>query len=420
MGRRLLPARRAPPPATAHPRFAGTLPRYLPTNVTSRRARVTERDAVLDDRAAPRSTRRRGGDRHARARRRCRLDRTRRRSSGWPRRWPSAGSPCGRTPRPTRASRSGVGRSRLAHGGLTVGTIGEAEVVRAAGLDDLFIAYPLVPRRSQGRAPAGRGGPVPADGRVRLGRRGAGHRRGVRRASAAGSACSSRSTAVAIAPGCGPATGPRSPARRLGWACSSSACSRMAGTATPDRMPGRARRMTRCGHWPRRRPASPPPASNRSVVSAGSTPTARRLGPRRRHRGAAGHVRVRRPRPGRAGFDRPDAVAATVAARGQRRRRGAPVRRRCRGEDPEQGRRRATWSATGRSRAWAARRLAGQRLPRGRPAGRGRPAAGGRAGRDGRPEPHLPGREPRGRRAGRARWGDRGDRWPVDARGRNG
>jgi D-serine deaminase-like pyridoxal phosphate-dependent protein len=40
-----------------------------------------------------------------------------------------------------------VGRRQLAAGasGLTVGTIGEAEVFADAGLDDLFIAYPLVP-----------------------------------------------------------------------------------------------------------------------------------------------------------------------------------------------------------------------------------------------------------------------------------
>ncbi len=41
-----------------------------------------------------------------------------------------------------------VGRRQLAAGaaGLTVGTIGEAEVFADAGLDDLFISYPLVPR----------------------------------------------------------------------------------------------------------------------------------------------------------------------------------------------------------------------------------------------------------------------------------
>ena len=40
-----------------------------------------------------------------------------------------------------------VGRRQVAAGaaGLTVGTIGEAEVFADGGLDDLFIAYPLVP-----------------------------------------------------------------------------------------------------------------------------------------------------------------------------------------------------------------------------------------------------------------------------------
>ena len=38
-----------------------------------------------------------------------------------------------------------IGRMQLAAGvhGLTVATVGEAEVFAAAGLDDLFIAYPL-------------------------------------------------------------------------------------------------------------------------------------------------------------------------------------------------------------------------------------------------------------------------------------
>ena len=54
-----------------------------------------------------------------------------------------------------------VGRRQLAAGaaGLTVGTIGEAEVFADAGLDDLFIAYPLVPlgpKAGRLRALAGR------------------------------------------------------------------------------------------------------------------------------------------------------------------------------------------------------------------------------------------------------------------------
>jgi D-serine deaminase-like pyridoxal phosphate-dependent protein len=45
-----------------------------------------------------------------------------------------------------------VGRRQIAAGavGLTVGTIGEAEVFAEGGLDDLFIAYPLVPAGPKG------------------------------------------------------------------------------------------------------------------------------------------------------------------------------------------------------------------------------------------------------------------------------
>jgi D-serine deaminase-like pyridoxal phosphate-dependent protein len=54
-----------------------------------------------------------------------------------------------------------VGRRQMTAGavGLTVGTIGEAEVFAAGGLDDLFIAYPLVPhgpKAARLRALAGR------------------------------------------------------------------------------------------------------------------------------------------------------------------------------------------------------------------------------------------------------------------------
>src|SRR5512146_2248482 len=43
------------------------------------------------------------------------------------------------------------GRRQLALGavGLTVATIGEAEVFAAGGIDDLFIAYPLIARGSK-------------------------------------------------------------------------------------------------------------------------------------------------------------------------------------------------------------------------------------------------------------------------------
>ena len=74
-------------------------------------------------------------------------------------------------------------------------------------------------------------------------------------------------------------------------------------------------------------------------MSAGSTPTAARLGPRRRDRGAPGDVRVRRPPAGRSRVDRarmpwprrsPPVSSASMAA-------AAPVRRRRRGQDPGQG-----------------------------------------------------------------------------------
>lgn len=60
-----------------------------------------------------------------------------------------------------------VGRRQLAAGasGLTVGTIGEAEVFSDGGLDDLFIAYPLVP----GGPKAGRLRSVARRARLRVG-----------------------------------------------------------------------------------------------------------------------------------------------------------------------------------------------------------------------------------------------------------
>ena len=60
-----------------------------------------------------------------------------------------------------------VGRRQLAAGasGLTLGTIGEAEVFVDAGLDDLFIAYPLVPSGPK----AGRLRSLAARARLRLG-----------------------------------------------------------------------------------------------------------------------------------------------------------------------------------------------------------------------------------------------------------
>ncbi len=92
----------------------------------------------------------------------------------------------GRTPRPTRASPSRGSSSRPGARGLTVGTLGEAEVFAAAGIDDLFLAYPVwadgaegrpAPRAPRRRSTAFRSGstrwPVPSGSRRRSpGRRG--------------------------------------------------------------------------------------------------------------------------------------------------------------------------------------------------------------------------------------------------------
>ena len=64
-----------------------------------------------------------------------------------------------------------VGRRQVeaSASGLTVGTIGEAEVFADAGLDDLFIAYPAGRRRTEGRAAPRIGGALEAPRRHRLG-----------------------------------------------------------------------------------------------------------------------------------------------------------------------------------------------------------------------------------------------------------
>ena len=64
-------------------------------------------------------------------------------SSGSSARSTSGASPCGRTPRRTRACASGGCRSRQVRPALTVGTLGEAEVFAPAGLPDIFVAYPV-------------------------------------------------------------------------------------------------------------------------------------------------------------------------------------------------------------------------------------------------------------------------------------
>ncbi len=66
-----------------------------------------------------------------------------------------------------------IGRRQVAAGavGLTVATIGEAEVFAAGGIDDLFIAYPVIAAGVEGRPAAGTREQLPTVGRGRLGLR---------------------------------------------------------------------------------------------------------------------------------------------------------------------------------------------------------------------------------------------------------
>ena len=124
--------------------------------------------------------------------------------------------------------------------GLTVGTLGEAEVLASAGLRDLFLAYPRV-----GGGPEGRRGCAPStsrptwrSGSIRPPRPSAWRPRSPGPASRSG--CWSRSTPAVT----GPASrrpGRRSRSRRRPRApgSRSRACSRTAGTATGPRPPVR-------------------------------------------------------------------------------------------------------------------------------------------------------------------------------------
>ena len=133
------------PARDAHPRFAGTLPRYLPTNVTSPEpvtgagptTAVRPSSFQLDPAASGTI------DTPALV---IDVDRLTAAIDGMAAQMSDRGvalRPHAKTHKSVE-----VGRRQVAAGagGLTVGTIGEAEVFAAAGLDDLFIAYPLVPR----------------------------------------------------------------------------------------------------------------------------------------------------------------------------------------------------------------------------------------------------------------------------------
>ena len=202
-------------------------------------------------------------------------------SPGWTRtsggsrtRWTSGGSPSGRTPRPTRASI--VARRQLAAGarGITVGTIGEAEVFAEAGIDDLFLAYPIWAGGSKGdrvralheRLPAFRVGVDSADGARRLAEAVDGARRSAH-------ASSSRSIRACTGRACRRRTSPsRSPGRRATPASRSSACSATAATATrPELRSGPA--PTRSGRLTAAAEALRAAGFEVTTISAGATPT---------------------------------------------------------------------------------------------------------------------------------------------------
>ena len=107
-----------------------------------------------------------------------------------------------------------IGRRQVAAGasGLTVGTLGEAEVFAAGGLDDLFIAYPVVASGHKASALAVLAGRA----RLRLGMDSVDGARAIATAlgpDVGGSSCSWRSTRAADGPGC---TGRGGSARRRG------------------------------------------------------------------------------------------------------------------------------------------------------------------------------------------------------------
>ena len=371
MGRRLLPARRAPR-SRRSPRFAGTLRGYLPTNVTA-----TEPVTGADPSATVRPSS-------------FRLD---------------AGGAPGRSTRP---------RSWSTSTGSTAAIDGMA--ARMAERGRRAAAARQDPQEPRGRAPAGRGRGRRADGRDD--RRGRGLRGwpvsttcssptrsclAGRRPGGCGrwrTACrltvgfDSVDGARAIADGArgdavgrvgvlvevdsgghrtGVRPGGRSRAgrrRRSGWVSSVVGVFTHGGHgyAGPDARAGAAddevealaeaaAGLTAIGIEPR-------------VVSAGSTPTA--VG------SARGGVTEERPGtyvygdrdPGRAGFDRAGrGRGARGGDRGQRRSGRAPGGRRCRGEDPEQGRGRVRGRARGGPGAGRGDDLAGERLPRGHRAG---------------------------------------------------
>ena len=208
-----------------------------------------------------------------------------------------------------------VGRRQVAAGavGLTVGTLGEAEVFAAGGLDDLFIAYPLSARGpraarlaelaaratcacasawTRSRAPGRSRRAVPGLAVLVEIDSGA-HRTGVDPIRAGEVAAAAAELGLDVVGGVHPW---RSRLRR--W-----------------RRRRATRPTTRSRRWPRRPRRSPRAGIEAAGPERRVHADRRRLGARRRDRGAARDLRVRRSPAGRpSGRSRPDAVAAVVVA----------------------------------------------------------------------------------------------------------
>ena len=287
-----------------------------------------------------------------------------------------------------------VGRRQLAAGaaGLTVGTLGEAEVFAEGGLDDLFIAYPLIAHGPKAARIAALTARV---GRLRVG---------------VDSEAGARALAAALGANVG---------RRRSWWRSISG-GRRGGVApsVASSLAASAAELgldvigvfTHGGHGYAGQAATVDAADDEvralteaaaslsahgldaRVVSAGSTPTATGSA-----RGA-----VTEERPGTYVFgDRqqaalgavgPDAIAAGIAATVVSV--AAATTNSSWTPGPRSWARtwRPTWLATARSRSWVARWSHGVRLSRRGRSGRRSAAPRGRAGRGGPAEPHLPGR----------------------------
>ena len=194
-----------------------------------------------------------------------------------------------------------IARRQVAAGaaGLTVATIGEAEVFADAGLTDLFIAYPVIargPRADRLRRLASRSTlSVGADSVDRARRAGGGaggrgdsvrvrdrdrHAAGRERASGRGRRCAGSARGGPRARG----SRGRSPTRVT--ATGAGPCGAAAGDDAADGLAVAAAAMREVGR------------ASRPSLSAGLDTDRGAVRPRRRDRGAARHVRLRRPSPG--------------------------------------------------------------------------------------------------------------------------